>query len=95
VKHAKRIDANQSKIVKELRALGAIVQSLADLGDGVPDLLVAFRGRNWLFEVKDWRQPPSKRRLTPKEKQWHLSWATAGQVSVIETTEDALKVLTG
>jgi hypothetical protein len=90
---AKRVDANQSTIVKELRKLGAVVQSIADLGAGAPDLLVAYKGRNWLFEVKDWRQPPSKRRLTPQEKQWHQLWQTAGQVSVIETTEDALKVM--
>lgn len=90
---AKRVDANQSKIVKELRSLGAVVQSIAALGDGVPDLLVGWRGKNFLFEVKDWRQPPSKRRLTPKERQWHALWQTVGQVSTIETTEEALKVM--
>ncbi len=89
-----RTDANQSRIVKELRQLGYGVQSLADLGDGVPDLLVSARGRNFLFEVKDWRQPPSKRRLTPKEKQWHMVWkASGGQVGIIETTEDALNAM--
>lgn len=90
----KRVDGNHSRIVKELRQVGAVVQSIADLGDGVPDILVAYRGRNWLFEIKDWRQPPSKRRLTPKEKQWHAFWLVAGQVAVVETSEEALKVMT-
>lgn len=88
---AKRVDANQSTIVKELRELGATVQSLADLGKGVPDILVGFRGRNFLFEIKDWKQPPSKRRLTPDEKQWHLAWG--GNVTTIETTNDALRAM--
>ena len=87
----KRVDANQSLIVKELRAIGATVQSLADLGKGVPDLLVGWRGQNWLMEIKDWKQPPSKRRLTPDEKKWHQSWN--GQVHVVETFDEALKII--
>ena len=78
-------------IVKQLRAIGATVQSLADLGKGVPDLLVGWRGKNWLMEVKDWKQPPSKRRLTPDEKKWHQSWN--GQVHVVETFDEALKII--
>jgi hypothetical protein len=91
VKQARRIDANQSKIVRELRSIGASVQSLADLGDGCPDILVGAQGKNFVFEIKDWKQPPSKRRLTPKEKIWHESWR--GQVHVIETFSEALEVL--
>ena len=87
----KRVDANQSKIVKELRSIGATVQSLADLGDGCPDILVGTQGKNFLFEIKDWKQPPSKRRLTPKEKLWQESWR--GQVHTIETFSEALTIL--
>lgn len=87
----KRVDANQSTIVRALRDIGASVQSLADLGKGVPDLLVGYRGNNWLMEVKDWKQPPSKRRLTPDEKKWHQSWN--GQVHVVETFDEALKII--
>lgn len=88
---AKRVDANQSLIVKDLRRIGASVQSLADLGKGVPDIAVGYRGQNFFFEIKDWRQPPSKRRLTPDEKKWHQSWQ--GQVHVIETFNEALKII--
>lgn len=89
-----RVDANHSRIVKELRQLGYSVVSTADLGDGFPDICVGSLNtvnRNFLFEIKDWKQPPSKRRLTPKEKQFHAAWK--GQVAVIETTEEALKVM--
>jgi hypothetical protein len=88
---AKRIDANQPSIVRALREIGATVQSLAEVGDGCPDILVGYRGRNLVFEIKDWKQPPSKKRLTPHEKKWHESWN--GSVHVIETFGDALKIL--
>lgn len=87
----KRIDGNHKEIVKSLREAGASVQSLADLGSGVPDILVGLRGRNYIFEIKDWRQPPSKRKLTPDEKKWHQLWS--GQVNVIETAAEALKII--
>lgn len=87
----KRIDANQPSIVKSLRQIGATVQSLASVGSGCPDLLVGYRGQNHLFEVKDWKQPPSKRKLTPDEKKWHQTWN--GQVHVVETFDEALKII--
>jgi hypothetical protein len=87
----KRIDANQPSIVRDLRKIGASVQSLAELGKGAPDIAVGYRGLNWFFEIKDWKQPPSKRRLTPHEKQWHQTWN--GQVHVIETFDEALKII--
>lgn len=83
-----KVDANQSLIVETLRKAGATVKSLASLGNGAPDLLVGFRRQNWIMEVKDPSQPPSKRRLTDDEKAFHLSWQ--GQICVIETPEEAL-----
>lgn len=88
---AKRIDANQPSIVRSLREIGATVQSLASVGSGCPDLLVGYRGKNHVFEIKDWKQPPSKRKLTPDEKKWHQSWQ--GQVHVVETFDEALKII--
>ena len=64
---AARIDANQPEIVKALRDVGAFVQSLATIGKGCPDLLVAFRGKWHVLEVKDGAKPPSARKLTKGE----------------------------
>lgn len=86
-----RTDANQSLIVRELRKIGATVQSLADLGDGTPDLVVGFRGINTLIEVKDWKQVPSKQKLTPAEKKWHTGWQ--GQVAIAMTPDEALRLI--
>lgn len=47
---AKRRDANEVEIVRALEAAGASVTRLD--GDGIPDLLVGYRGRSTLLEVK-------------------------------------------
>lgn len=44
MRRAPRTDANQAEIVAALRTRGALVQSLAGVGAGVPDLLVGWRG---------------------------------------------------
>ena len=91
MRRAARTDANQTAIVEALRKCGASVQSLAAVGKGVPDLLVGLRSRNYLLEVKDGSKPPSARKLTPDQEQWHLKWA--GQVLTVTSAEDALKQL--
>lgn len=69
------MDANQLAVVKGLRALGYRVQSLAAVGDGVPDLLVGTpQGRLILVELKDGAKPPSKRHLTPEQAGWQALW---------------------
>ena len=85
-----RTDSNHQQIVEELRQVGAVVQSLHQVGGGVPDLLVAYRGRNWLFEVKT---PTGT--LTPDEAAWHREWAVRGQVAIVRTAEQAIEVITG
>lgn len=87
-----RVDSNQSEIVEALRAIGATVQTLHQVGGGVPDLLVGFRGVNILLEVKDGKKPPSARRLTEAEYSWHVDWR--GQVAVVNNVDEAINVLT-
>jgi len=91
-RRAARTDANHAVTVGALRACGCEVQSLAAVGGGVPDLLVYHRptGRILLVEVKDGSKPPSARRLTPDQVEWHSRWP----VSVIETVEQAVALLT-
>ncbi len=89
-----KVDGNHTAVVKALRQIGAVVQSLADLGKGVPDLLVGFRGRNHLLEVKDGALPPSKRALTPDEAKWSTAWKGA-PVVVVYGPEEAIRTVTG
>lgn len=86
-----KVDANQDEIVNALRSMGATVQSLARVGAGCPDLLVGFRGKNYLLEVKDGRKVPSAQKLTDAQIQWHRFWR--GHVQVVKTVDETLKVL--
>ena len=88
MRRAAAVDRNQSEIVAALRKAGATVQILSAVGQGCPDLLAGFRGRNWLLECKDFAKPPSKRVLTPDQVDWHGGWK--GQVAVVETVGAAL-----
>ena len=94
-RRANRVDQNQPSIVAALRRLpGVVVQSLAPVGDGVPDLMVSVAGLNLLLEVKVPNESPrAKRRwlLTPDQEAWHRAWT--GQVAVVCTPEEAVSVV--
>lgn len=85
-----RIDRNHVEIVGALRQVGAFVQSLASIGNGCPDLLVAYHGRTFLVEVK-----ADKGKLTPDEAAWIAECERIGGVSVylIRSAEDALRTV--
>lgn len=87
--YGKHVDANQLEIVKALEAIGCIVLEV-----GWPlDLLVGYRQRNWLLEVKDPEQPPSRRKLTDFQVTFFDEWR--GQKAKVETVDEALAVVTG
>ena len=91
MRRAAKLDANQPQVVSALRAAGATVQSLAAVGKGVPDLLVAFRGEMFLLEVKDGAKPPSARELKDDQVKWHAAWGTP--VYVVLDAEQALQII--
>lgn len=92
MRRAAKVDANQAEIVRSLRALGATVQSLAMVGKGCPDILIGYRGTNFLCEIKDGRKPESAQKLTPHEIAWHDSWG--GQVVIVRSVDDAIALVT-
>lgn len=92
MRRAAKIDANQPLIVEALRKAGAFVQPLHTVGSGVPDLLVGFQNRTALIEVKDGSKPPSERRLTPDQQEWHGKWK-GGTLATVCDVEAALRVL--
>ena len=99
-RRAARVDANQQAIVAALEAAGCAVQSLAGVGQGVPDLLVwvppkialtpigrglQIGGFYSLIECKDGSG------FTPAQKKWHASWP--GPAHVANSVEDALLIV--
>lgn len=89
-----RIDSTHGEIVKALRKAGCFVQSLANIGDGCPDLLVIHGGLIHLLEVKRSDGPPSTRKLTQDELEWVNHAARHGVfVRVVESAEEALQAV--
>ena len=91
MRRAAKVDANQTEIVQALRQIGAVVQSLAAVGNGCPDLLVGYRNRLFLLEIKDGKKPPSAQKLTPDQVEWHRVWA--GHVVVVNSVDGALRAI--
>ena len=60
----------------------------AAVGKGFPDLVVGWRGLNFLVEIKDGDKPPSARKLTVDEQAFHDAWG--GEVIVADNPEDAV-----
>lgn len=83
-----RVDRNQAEITRALRQIGATVLVTSNLGCGAPDLVVGFRGKNLLMEIKDGTAKPSDRRLTTDEKAFHFAWQ--GRICVVENVAEAL-----
>jgi len=88
-----KTDANQGQLVEFLRTIGAQVQSLASVGGGVPDLLVAFRGRWYVIEIKDGSKPPSRQKLTEEEQEWHDRFSEFADVHVAKDEQDIARIL--
>jgi Holliday junction resolvase len=96
-----RTDRNQQDVIDALRKAGCSVLSLANVGQGCPDLLCGLAGKNWLIEVKDGTKPPSRQKLTPAQERFHefhvehpeKYWN--GQKAVVTTVHEALAVVIG
>jgi hypothetical protein len=82
--HISRVDADQPKIVEELRSSHFSVQPIHQIGKGTPDILVGFSGMNFLFEIKG-----KGGKLTPDEEVWHSNWR--GDVMVIHNAQEAIE----
>jgi hypothetical protein len=80
---AKR-DDNEVEIVNALRAIGASVAHLSS--KGIPDLLVCFKNKLFLMEVK---KPKAK--LTPDQIKFHESWK--GEIYIVRTVQEAIEIL--
>jgi len=85
-RRAPRRDANEREIIDALEAIGASV-----VQGGPLDLIVGYRGSNYIMEVKDGSKPPSKRKLTSSEQEFIDGWE--GRADVVESIDEAFAVL--
>ena len=89
MRRAAKRDFNHAAVVKALRHVGCKVLDLGAVGDGCPDLLVGWQGRLSLLEVKDGDKPPSARKLTPDQEEFHKAWLGL-PVFIVENEEAAI-----
>ena len=86
-----RVDSNHGEIVDAFREMGVAVQSLAQMGGGVPDLLVAVGGVTWLVEVKT----PKGTETEAQEKfaeEWTGCRAIVRDVEGVETVVKTMRL---
>ncbi len=89
---ASRVDANQADIVRALRDIGASVLHCHTLKNAF-DLLVGYRGKTFLMEVKDPAQPPSKRQLTEGEAEFKQRWR-GSTYHIVHSVDEAIGIIT-
>jgi hypothetical protein len=90
MRRAARRDDNEQAIIKAMREAGAYVKVIND--EGLFDLLVSYRGKTLLIEVKDGAKPPSARRLTEAEQKFHDEWPGA-DLYIVNSVEEAIALL--
>jgi hypothetical protein len=85
---AKKVDKNQTVVVKALRDYGADVYLLHMVGKGIPDVLVAFEGQTILMEIKD----GADKKFTPDQLKFIAGWK-GGHLYRVNSSEEAIEVL--
>ena len=86
--YAKRTDANQKAVVEELKKYlpEATVFVASGTGAGFTDIVVGWKGHNFLMELKDPDKPASARKLTKAQSELHQDWQ--GQISVVHSATE-------
>ena len=81
-----RADSNQNEIVEALRGIGASVLVLSQVGGGCPDLLVGFRGKEYLIEIK-----AKNGDLSDSQKEFFDNWQ--GRPYVVRSVDEVLELI--
>ena len=84
---AVRKDSNQKDVVDELRKIGATVRVLHQ----PLDLLVGYRGKNLLLEVKRPEKRGWKSERTPEQVKFMDTWR--GQFAIVYTAQEAVELV--
>jgi rhamnose utilization protein RhaD (predicted bifunctional aldolase and dehydrogenase) len=86
--YKKRVDENQKQIIYTFIALGATVLNLSRVGEGCPDLLIGFKNKSVLVEIKK----DSKAMFTEPQVKFMQNWR-GGPVSRIDSVDAAIRLI--
>jgi len=82
-----RVDESKKEIVKAIKKAGASVLSLDPIGGGCPDILVGYRNKDTLMELKT-----GNGEVRASQRTWHHRWR-GRPVVVVRTPEEALMAI--
>ena len=90
-KYARRVDVNQSEIIKVFKELGCSVFDCSRVAGGFPDLLVGRNKKTVLVEIKS----SEKASFTPAQELFMLNWkgSTVVRINDIDSAIRLVKLL--
>ena len=90
-KYAKRVDVNQSEIIKVFKQLGCSVFDCSRVAGGFPDLLIGKNHKTVLVEIKS----SEKAHYTPAQELFMLNWkgSTVVRINDIDGAIRLVKLL--
>jgi rhamnose utilization protein RhaD (predicted bifunctional aldolase and dehydrogenase) len=86
--YKKRVDENQQQLVHTFIALGASVLNLSRVGQGCPDLLIGYKNKSVLVEIKK----DSKSTFTEPQIKFMQNWR-GGPVSRVDSVDAAIRLI--
>lgn len=93
MRRAAKVDSNQPEIVKVLRTMGATVLLLHQVKNAF-DILVGYRGKLFIMEIKDGNLPPSARKLTTGELKCKIDFERVGvPYNVATSVKEAIEII--
>lgn len=94
MRRAAKTDSNQLEIVKALRNIGAFVLVTSQLKNAF-DVLVGYRGKLFIIEIKDGNKPPSQRKLTEGELKCKQGFESVSvPYHVVNSVDEAIELIT-
>lgn len=88
---ASRVDDNHSEILKVFTQAGCSVKDVSRL-KGFVDAVIGIYGQTALIEIKDGNKPPSARKLTKDEQEFHDGWK-GGPIYIVHSPIEAMQVI--
>jgi hypothetical protein len=93
VRTASRKDANHNEIKKALEKVGAYVIDTHQLKNAF-DMIVNFRGKSYIVEIKDGKKSPSARKLSEGEQICADKLNNVGvKYHIVESVDEAMQLI--
>ena len=90
----KKTDSNHKELMDMIRKIpNTSVFSTHTLGKGFPDIVIGYKGMNYLVEIKDGNKPKSAQKLTVDEIKFHEHWK--GQIITCNNFDCIIQMLNG